>query len=211
CLQFGGRSTPPSSCAAGPPLLGAAFQGGSQGPPPGSPPDDYILGYFPPNTAIEAGQLFMPANETFIEPVQQPAFQDTAIPFRPAKGNFNFDHLIYAYLVENTGIFEIFSKLLEIWMFSERLPTPSFATQAFLRNTEYLLYGDGVPTMVWTTAGRLRRDEIANRMNIYYRMFGIEVAHAAAISAAHPYSKPEAANRDFIPTFEAFLSEVWKG
>jgi hypothetical protein len=79
-----------------------------------------------------------------------------------------------------------------------------------LRNTEYLI-SDGLPTMVWTSASRLRRDEIANRMTAYYGMFGLDLAHAQQLSAQHPYEKPAAANRDFIPTFEAFASEVWQG
>jgi len=31
------------------------------------------------------------------------------------------------------------------------------------------------------------------------------------MAAQHPYQKPTASNRDFIPTFEAFGSEVWRG
>ena len=96
-------------------------------------------------------------------------------------------------------------------MFSEQLPSPSFAAQQFLRNTEYLIYSDCLPTMVWTTQSRLRRDEIANRMTVYYWMFGIDLSHAPELAAIHPYSRPEAANHDFIPTFEALANEVWRG
>ncbi len=76
---------------------------------------------------------------------------------------------------------------------------------------EYLIYGDATPSMLWTTSSRLRRDEVANRMTAYYWMFGLDVSHAAEIAAKHPYQKPAAANRDFIPTFEAFGREVWRG
>ena len=170
------------------------------------PNTGYILGYDPatnfPNPN-PTGQLFMPAGETFQPPLGQPGIANP--------GDANFDHLIYAYLIENTRIYDIFAKVLETYMFTEQLPSPSFAAQQFLRNTEYLLYGDGLPTMVWTTSSRLRRDEIANRMTVYYWMFGIDLSHASELALAHPYSKPEAANRDFIPTFEVMASEVWKG
>lgn len=173
--------------------------------------DDYRLGYNPPGVAndqpptpITTGQLFMPAGEIFVAPLDQPGLK--AVP-----GMTNFDHLIYAYLIENTRIYDIFAKVLETYMFSEQLPSPSFAAQQFLRNTEYLVYSDALPTMVWTTASRLRSDEIANRMTLYYWMFGIDLSHAPELSAHHPYPRPEAANRDFIPTFEALASEVWKG
>jgi hypothetical protein len=176
----------------------------------GPPPDPgYVLGYNPPGNpnALPTGQLFMPSGEIFTVPSQQPGILGSPLTPPPS----NWDHLIYAYLVENTRIFDVFSKVLESYMFSELLPTPSFATQQFLRNTEYLMFSDGLPTMIWTTAGRLRRDEIANRLTVYYWMFGIDLSHAQEIGAAHPYTRPEAANRDFIPTFEAFASEVWKG
>ena len=68
-----------------------------------------------------------------------------------------------------------------------------------------------MPSMVWTTSGRLRRDEVADRLTTYYWMFGIDLSHAVEIAGQHPYQKPAAANRDFIPTFEAFGREVWRG
>jgi len=172
--------------------------------------DNYFVGYPFPNSGVSGGlpqgTPFMPPNEVFVLPNDLPGVKVT--------GNIvpqtNWDHLIYAYLVENTRIFDIFSKVLETYMLTERLETPSFATQQFLRNMEYL-FSDGLPTMVWTSASRLRRDEIANRMTAYYGMFGLDLAHAQQLSAQHPYEKPAAANRDFIPTFEAFASEVWQG
>ncbi len=42
-------------------------------------------------------------------------------------------------------------------------------------------------------------------------MFGIDLSHAQDLATRHPYEKPAAANRDFIPTFEVLASEVWKG
>jgi len=162
-----------------------------------------------PPTPMQLGAPFMPAGETFTTPDQQPGIRTGSNPDNVPPTNW--DHLIYAYLIENTRIFDIFSKVLEAYMFSERLETPSLATQQFLRNTEYLIYSDGLLTMVWTTASRLRRDEIANRLTAYYGMFGLDLAHAQQLAGQHPYDKPAAANRDFIPTFEAFAHEVWQG
>jgi hypothetical protein len=42
-------------------------------------------------------------------------------------------------------------------------------------------------------------------------MFGIDLSHAPQVAVQHPYEKPAASNRDFIPTFEAFGREVWRG
>ncbi len=42
-------------------------------------------------------------------------------------------------------------------------------------------------------------------------MFGIDLSHAPELVEKHPYQKPAASNRDFIPTLEAMLREVWRG
>jgi hypothetical protein len=161
----------------------------------------------PPKEITEADSI-MPSGETFQPPEVQPGISLSA------GGNvqpLNWDHLIYAYLIENTRIYDVFSKVLETYIFSEQLETPSPASQQFWRNTEYLIYGDGMPTMLWSPVSRLRRDEVANRLTLYYWMFGLDISHAQEAAAKHPYEKPAAANRDFIPTFEAFAREVWRG
>jgi hypothetical protein len=83
---------------------------------------DYILGYDPstqaannsisvsPPLSPDTGQLFMPSGEPFQPPLNQPGIQTL--------GDTNFDHLIYAYLIENTKIYDIFAKVLETYMFS---------------------------------------------------------------------------------------------
>jgi hypothetical protein len=48
-------------------------------------------------------------------------------------------------------------------------------------------------------------------MTVYYWMFGIDLSHARELAAVHPYARPDGANHDFIPTFEAFAGEVWRG
>ena len=116
----------------------------------------------------------------------------------------NWDHLIWAYVVENTRIFDIFNKVLETYMWSEDLEVPSPASQLFLRNLEFLIYGDAIPSMIWTAGGRARKDEVANRLTVYYWMFGLDLSHAHELVGPHPYTKPAAANREFIPVFEEF-------
>ncbi len=168
----------------------------------------------PSPVALPPGAGFMPPG-VFTMPLQQPGILNTwngAGGGPPANLHpTNWDHMIYAYLIENTRTFEVFSKVLETYMSGEQLETPSPASQAFWRNLEYLIFGDAIPSMVWTTSGRVRRDELANRLSAYYWMFGIDLSHAPEIAAQHPYQKPSASNREFIPTFEAFGREVWRG
>jgi hypothetical protein len=126
-------------------------------------------------------------------------------------GPTNWDHLIYAYLVENTRIFDIFAKVLQTYQFGEDLESPSVEGQRFWRNTEFLLYSDPLAGSVWNMTSRSRSDEIANRMAVYWWALGMDLTHAREIAQKHPYVKPAAGNRDFAPTFEALGREVWRG
>jgi hypothetical protein len=173
-----------------------------------SPPTALYPALAPPSTYIfPSGQPGIASTWNGAGVGSQPQPPLASPPMRPT----NWDHMIYAYIIENTRIFEIFSKVLETYMFSEQLETPSPASQQFWRNVEFLIYGDAMPSMLWTTSSRLRRDEIADRLTTYYWFFGIDLSHAQEIAAQHPYQKPAAANRDFIPTFESFGREVWRG
>ena len=109
------------------------------------------------------------------------------------------------------GFMKSSARCLNKYIHGGELETPSPASQLFWRNLEFLIYGDAMPSMVWTTSGRFRRDEQAERCSTYYWMFGIDLSHAPQLAAEHPYEKPAASNRDFIPTFEAFVREVWRG
>jgi hypothetical protein len=168
----------------------------------------FPIGAFPaPGAGAPQWPFPLPSGGVFLPPDQLPGVALVGGLVQPT----NWDHLIYAYLIENTRIFDIFARLLETYAFSEQLETPSPAAQNFWRNTEYLIYGDGIPSMIWNTTSRARRDEIANRQTVYHWMFGIDLAHAAELAREHPYRKPNASNRDFFPTFEGFGSQVWGG
>jgi hypothetical protein len=175
--------------------------------------DNFISGYdfVPPAAPTVRKQWPFPtlpsSPSAFVPPNQLPGVALALNQVQPT----NWDHLIYAYLIENTRIFDIFARLLETYAFSEELETPSPAAQNFWRNTEYLIYGDGIPSMIWNTTSRARRDEIANRQTVYNWMFGIDLSHGAELAKEHPYRKPTASNRDFFPTFETFGSQVWAG
>ncbi len=94
-----------------------------------------------------------PTGGPLIAPIDQPGLTGMDPNSGLPKLHTNWDHLIWAYVVENTRIFDIFSKVLETYMFSEDLEVPSLPSQLFLRNLEYLVYGDAMPSMVWTTGG----------------------------------------------------------
>lgn len=125
------------------------------------------------------------------------------------KGIVRWDHLIYAYLIENTRIYDIFRRVIYEYRHGERLGVPLAGTQHWLRNTEELFFRDAAPFSIYSLTSYVRPDQAASRRNAYYRMFGMDLNHGMEDGKAYPYEKPEAANREFVSTFEEFLREVW--
>jgi hypothetical protein len=125
--------------------------------------------------------------------------------------SYTWDHLIYAYLVENTRIYEIFERVLHEYLFGERLEVASADGRQWLRTTEDLFYRDQSPAALSALTSWVRADLRAVRRNAYYRMFGLDLNHGTGANQPYPYFKPAAANREFVPTFEDLLREVWLG
>lgn len=122
-----------------------------------------------------------------------------------------WDHLIYAYLIENTRIYEIFRRVIYEYRHGERLGVPLASSQHWLRNTEELFFRDPAPFSIYSVASYIRTDQGATRRNAYYRMFGMDLNHGMDDNKSYPYVKPDTANREFVSTFEEFLREVWVG
>lgn len=135
----------------------------------------------------------------------------------PSKNRFDFacdsrwNHLIYAYLVENTCIYKVFRQVLFTYLHGEKLGVPLKEAQSWLRNTEELFYSNPAPFSIYNVQSLIRSDMEATRRNAYFRMFGIDLNHGDANNKPYSFVKPESANRDFISTFEDFLREVWMG
>ena len=122
-----------------------------------------------------------------------------------------WDHLIYAYMIENTRAYEIFGRVIAEYTQGERLGiVRNPATYQWLRTTEELFYKDASPFQPFNLVSRIRPDIAATRRNAYYRMFGMDLNHGRDGAAAYPYLKPSVANREFVATFEVFLRQVWR-
>jgi len=132
-----------------------------------------------------------------------------AVP-QPPPG-IGWNHLIYAYMIENTRVFEIFERVLRSFVHGERFGIPTLASQAWLRASEELFYRPSHPFGIATLTSDVRPDGRAGRRNSYYRMFGLDLNHGAADNRPYPYEKSESANRDFVSTLERLLYEVWRG
>lgn len=122
------------------------------------------------------------------------------------------DHLIYAYMIENTRVFEIFRRVLHEFLHGEKFGAPlDEDTHHWLRNTEELFFRDSAPFLISNVSSYIRSDLRANRRNAYQRMFGMDLNHGSDDGKPYPYIKAEAANSSFAATFEEFLREVWVG
>ena len=120
-----------------------------------------------------------------------------------------WDHLIYAYMIENTRIYEIFRRVLHEFLHGEKLGVPTPAAQHWLRNTEELFYRDPPPFSITAVTSHIRSDMRASRRNAYWRMFGMDLNHGTDDNQPYLYVKAEAYNNDFVTIFEELLREVW--
>lgn len=123
-----------------------------------------------------------------------------------------WDHLIYAYMIENTRIYDIFRRVVHEFLHGEKLGVPGSAeSQKWLRTTEELFYRDPPPFFITAVTSYARTDICATRRNAYQRMFGMDLNHGTDDNKPYPYVKADAANNEFVSTFEEFLREVWVG
>lgn len=109
-------------------------------------------------------------------------------------------HLIYAYLIENTRILQIFEQLIEKYLNDEVFGIAPASVYQWMLNSKKLFFNDES-----TGSGLVKPISESIRRNAYYRMFGIDLAFDG------PFYKAKTANLDFIPLFEKYLSEIWKG
>ncbi|MFZ5519147.1 MAG: hypothetical protein ACOY90_21125 [Candidatus Zhuqueibacterota bacterium] len=122
-----------------------------------------------------------------------------------------WDHLIYAYMIENTRIYEIFNRVLIEFLHGEKLGTLSPESQQWMHNTEELFYKDPLPLTITSIVSHIRPDMRATRRNAYQRMFGMDLNHGKDDGQPYPYIRADAANNEFVITFEELLREVWIG
>ncbi len=120
-----------------------------------------------------------------------------------------WDHLIYAYMIENTRIYEIFRRVLHEFLHGEKLGVPTAAAQHWLRNTEELFYRDPPAFSITAITSDIRSDLRASRRNVYHRMFGMDLNHGADDNQPYSYVKADAYNNEFVTIFEELLREVW--
>lgn len=122
-----------------------------------------------------------------------------------------WDHLMYAYLIENTGVIRIFRRVIEAFAVGEALEVPNDEARLWLRATEELFFRDPPPFHVSSLTSLARPDLDATRRNAYWRLFGMDLNHGQEDGRPLPYVRGTGANRNFVDQWERFQSEVWQG
>ncbi|WP_045730177.1 hypothetical protein [Pseudarthrobacter chlorophenolicus] len=130
-----------------------------------------------------------------------------------------WDHLIYAFLLENTGIVEILGEVVRRYKVGETLAPPSVQTLVWARNTEELFFRDPPAFHILGVTSQLRPDARVNRRNAYWRMFGRDLSHAPLATPlgsaleGQPWKKDVGAgsNARFFDIWEELLRQVWQG
>jgi hypothetical protein len=132
-----------------------------------------------------------------------------AIVFNNPPNSYVWPHLIYAYSVENTRIYEVFRRVIAEYLHGEKLGSPSVEAQQWIQTTTDLFYKDTPALTPWSLDNHVRPNLSAIRRNAYYRMFGMDLNHSP--SDAEQFVKAEEHNDTFVQTFERLLQEVWTG
>ncbi len=163
----------------------------AQGQPPAGPARTALID----TNAFATGEWTSPPNAPLPVPTGvQPAW----------------DHLVYAYAIENTRAPQILARVVRAFRSGEGLGVPSVATQRWLDATEALLFGATNPFAAWLSTSSVRPDAEAVRRNAYFRLFGMDLAHGTDGNAPFAFDKAEASNRGFVPVFEELLFELWR-
>ncbi|GIF23447.1 hypothetical protein BJ973_004059 [Actinoplanes tereljensis] len=131
-----------------------------------------------------------------------------------------WDHLIYAYLVESTGIYEILAKILTRIVRGETLGRLRPETLQWARVMEELLFRAQPNFSIAGLHSSLRRDGDCRRRNAYWRMFAFDLPHPMSAScgcaggASGPCWKADVGNgvnTAFASRLNELFTQVWTG
>jgi hypothetical protein len=127
-------------------------------------------------------------------------------------------HLIYAYLVESTGAFEVFAEVVKQLVNGEGLGTLQPPSIRWLRSTEDLFFRDPPPYSISSVISELRPYARINRRQTFWRMFGFDLPHpmpggvpGSMSSEVWKQAPGIVANTDFRSKWTELLRQVWIG
>lgn len=132
-------------------------------------------------------------------------------------GDTNPYHMVYAYLLENTRMFQIFDKLITMFRQDEKLTKAGLEgitntnINQLLLNTEQLFFKDfGSNSVNANIVSSLRPGSDATRRNAYHRLLGLGLNwNNYRTNAPVEFHKAEYSNKSLIAKLELFLRGFW--
>lgn len=123
-------------------------------------------------------------------------------------------HIIYAYLVENTRIVQIFERLIFLYLHDEKLnkattPQNRLAFQ-WIINTENLFFKYLPNTSFRNLTSQVRSQADATRRNAYFRLLGMDLAFGDQNNNPAVYHRAEFNNQPLVRLVEDLLREIWQ-
>ncbi len=137
----------------------------------------------------------------------------------PGPGPFLWNNLMYAFVLESTGVVEVMAEVLRRYAVGETLGTPSIDSQSWLRSTEELFFRDPPSFQAIGIGSQIRRYAREARRIDYWRMFGLDLPFPVPARWADPAGGQSwkadvgvaGANTSFRRQWTEFLRQVWLG
>jgi len=126
-------------------------------------------------------------------------------------------HLAYAYVLESTGIVEIFAEVVRRLVVGETMGVLRADSIAWLRATEQLFFQASPTFSVANVLSDVRPYDRVNRRNAYWRMFGMDLAHpvpplwAGSGPLTDWKNQTGPVNQDFRQKWSELLRQIWIG
>ena len=166
-----------------------------------------LLAVSPARTLPRTGTIDVPTIAADILSFTPPSGPDGDIVPPPGMRK---QHMIYAYMIENTRIVDVFRRVLSNYLHGERLSVLSAASQRWAWTTEELFFRDTPSFSTITQTSHLRPNIASTRANLNQRLFGMTL-NVSSEQEKVPFQIAEHANVDFVGTFDELLHEIWQG
>jgi hypothetical protein len=129
-----------------------------------------------------------------------------------------WDHMIYAYLIESTGVYEIIAQILARIVRGETLGKLSPETLQWARATEELLFRSPPPFSIGGVQSEIRPNIRVARRTAFVEMFGLELPHPLPLASDAGEAQPpwklyigNGANTGFGERWNELLTQIWIG
>ena len=125
-------------------------------------------------------------------------------------------HLIYSYLLENTGVIEVFAEVMRRATYGETLDIQGNQALQWLRSTEELFFREPPLYSITGVTSQLRAEARVVRRNAYWRLFGMDLSHPlaggpGATSQGWKQHTGNGVNTSFRDKWSELLRQIWLG